>query len=343
MGEAELTTSQRMLAGMGGAAISAVVVTPMDVVKTRVQTAPAQPVPAVANDMYGCPPRPCPKRSACKKAGTCLYPGGQAKQRMVTLSSMDAMRSLIEEGGVRSLWRGLVPSLAMSIPAVGIYMTAYEQLRDRFYQSPVLTSFGKDVGPPLLAGVLSRTLASVLTAPVELVKTRLQAGVQRKTGPAAPSMASELRSIGVAGLFKGLTPFLLRDIPFSAAYWVLVEQARAFLSQPGVLPLNDSSGRSHALAVNFIAGLSAGSVAAAVTCPADVLKTRVQVLDGDVSVRAVAKDMYAQEGASAFLRGLGPRVARIAPSCAVVIASYELFKSVIQQRRRQAAADEDVE
>jgi solute carrier family 25 protein 39/40 len=61
----------------------------------------------------------------------------------------------------------------------------------------------------------------MLYSPLELIRTRQASHV----GSAEPvlGVVGELRSIirseGVAGLYRGLSPTLLRDVPFSAVYW----------------------------------------------------------------------------------------------------------------------------
>jgi solute carrier family 25 protein 39/40 len=58
-------------------------------------------------------------------------------------------------------------------------------------------------------------------SPLELIRTRQASRV----GSAEPvlGIVGELRSIirsdGVAGMYRGLSPTLMRDVPFSAVYW----------------------------------------------------------------------------------------------------------------------------
>ena len=75
---------------------------------------------------------------------------------------------------------------------------------------------------PLIAGSSARLLASFVTAPLELIRTR-QASAVGRTGEKA-GMIDEFRLLvrsksGFRSLFSGIGPTLWRDVPFSAIYW----------------------------------------------------------------------------------------------------------------------------
>lgn len=113
-----------------------------------------------------------------------------------------------------------------------MYMLAYEDLRAHLLllpavsSSPTLSSLS-----PLLAGSIARTATTTLLSPVEIFRTRLQAvPVQGQRPPTVlstlASIRQTLRAEGVRGMGKGLGATLMRDVPFSAIYWVSVEGLR---------------------------------------------------------------------------------------------------------------------
>ena len=83
------------------------------------------------------------------------------------------------------------------------------------------------------------------------------------------------------------------------------------------------------LLVNSIAGISAGTIAAILTCPFDVIKTRMQLSQQSRGTFSLFRSVVREEAASGLFRGVGPRAARVAPSCAIVLASYEILKKAL--------------
>eukprot|EP00172_Hildenbrandia_rubra_P000546 Plantae.Rhodophyta-Hildenbrandia_rubra.ctg12832.p1 GENE.Plantae.Rhodophyta-Hildenbrandia_rubra.ctg12832~~Plantae.Rhodophyta-Hildenbrandia_rubra.ctg12832.p1 ORF type:complete len:333 (+),score=53.10 Plantae.Rhodophyta-Hildenbrandia_rubra.ctg12832:46-999(+) len=276
-----------------GASLVALLVTPLDVVKVRMQA------------------------HVCPVAGTipCVDPGH-------VYGASDAARKIIRAEGVRGLWRGLNVTLALAVPTTGLYFTMYEQLRMR-----VRTRFPtwEKERVAILAGGSARVVSATLAGPLELARINLQAGVG---GPGATVWSVLLglyRRDGFLALWRGLGPTLVRDAPFSAIYWSAYEFLKGGKSSP-------LSGVGNDFSRFLLAGTGAGSLAAFVTVPADVIKTRrqanlVQPPGASTSLGAVARDILREEGVGGLYRGVGPRVAKVAPACAIMMGSYEMFRS----------------
>ena len=84
-----------------------------------------------------------------------------------------------------------------------------------------------------------------------------------------------------------------------------------------------------------VAGAVAGSVAAAVTNPMDVIKTRIQIELGEKGVRLnnyeVAREIIQSHGIKGLWTGLAPRLLKVAPACAIMISSYEYCKRFFRE------------
>lgn len=114
--------------------------------------------------------------------------------------------------------------------------------------------------------------------PSEVLKTRLQlqgrynnphfdSGYNyRSTVDAARTI---VRSEGVSALFYGYQATLYRDLPFSALQFMFWEQFRAWAIQW-------KGRRNLGTPLDFLTGAAGGGLAGVMTCPLDVVKTRLQ-------------------------------------------------------------------
>jgi hypothetical protein len=74
-------------------------------------------------------------------------------------------------------------------------------------------------------------------------------------------------------------------------------------------------------------GFLSGGMAAALTCPLDVVKTRLQVDRSSISSFSIINQILKNEGLSAFGKGLIPRVLWIAPGSGII--SFPFFSLLI--------------
>ena len=178
---------------------------------------------------------------------------------------------------------------------------------------------------PLVAGVFARTTVVTIFSPMELVRTNLQATPLSPDNPNTfRSTLSSIRSLihqqGWRCLWRGLSPTLWRDVPFSGIYWSGYEAWKRLFAEHG-----HSGAR-----VAFISGAISGSTAALITSPFDVLKTRRQalIMSGSASRSVPTLPLLMQivrtEGTMALFTGIGPRMLKIVPACGIMISSYEV-------------------
>lgn len=229
------------------------------------------------------------------------------------------MKKLLKYEGPLSLWRGLTPSLLMQVPASGFYYTTYDLLKQKLLKR---SSIHQGYHLNAIAGLTARCLAVTLTVPMEFIRTSIQASSSPSIG-IIKVVKTAIRHRGIKSLWTGLGPTLLRDAPFSAIYWALFEYFRNSFSKIIISPP----------VLHFASGALAGSIAAAVTTPIDVVKTRMQASMGKRNIKYLTtlssiKFILKEEGFKGFLKGLGPRISKVAPSCAIMITSYEMFKEL---------------
>ena len=134
------------------------------------------------------------------------------------------------EGGILALYRGIIPTVAGVAPYVGLNFMIYESVRQYFtpegQQNP--SAIGK-----LCAGAISGGVAQSCTYPLDVLRRRFQINTMNGIGYKYKSIPDALRTIfaqeGFRGLYKGITPNLLKVAPSMASSWLSFEFVRDFL------------------------------------------------------------------------------------------------------------------
>lgn len=300
-------------------------------------------------------------------------------RRRTFTSTLDGLRKIARNEGTLTLWRGLSPTLMMGIPANIIYFAGYDWLRsdDR---SPIKRSF-PDTYAPFVAGTTARIAAASAISPIEMFRTRLQAtsGSGSGTGHFKETLEDLYHMTQVRGyssLWRGLTLTMWRDVPFSGLYWwgyeevkTLLMDARKRAQGQHILPAAQQQPLepdAPTFIESFIAGATSGSLAAFVTTPFDVGKTRQQVFRhmGDASPPSAVSGgsaianlrpeqlslpkflmhIFREEGTAGLFRGWVARCLKVAPACAIMISTYELGKKMargVNERHHASLPESD--
>ncbi|KAG7099277.1 hypothetical protein E1B28_001136 [Marasmius oreades] len=317
----------KLVAAASGSTMTALTMTPFDVVKTRLQTQRPAPEPLFPRP----PPNMCcrPGQLQCVRnmssyartlAGeefVCVWENGVFKTERVN-GFLDAIRHVVRAEGVRGLWKGAGTTLVIGVPSSTSYMLTYDHLLN-VTLPPLLPSSLV----PLTSGMLARTAISTIISPLELIRTNLQSTPISAETPhtlrsVLVSIGGLARSQGFASLWRGLGPTLWRDVPFSGIYWASYESCKKTFARF----------RAEGAWVAFVSGAVSGTSAALITSPLDVVKTRRQALvmspaDTHTSSLQLIKQILRTEGAPALFVGLTPRIAKIAPACGIMIACFE--------------------
>lgn len=343
-----------ILSGSVGSIITSLVVTPLEVAKVRTQqrnSVPSERSPAKS----GLCPRGCGKVVLFNGHLDCVVSRRSFPAERTTGGVFSVLRSIFVKEGFRGVYAGLQPTLVMAIPNTVLYFSAYEEiiwrLRDSDAPKWAMWTY------PLVAGASARLVASSATSPFEFLRTR-----QATEGQVSQGMWRDFRKIihveGYSALYSGLRPTLWRDVPFSALYWFFLEEFRLYWRTYSPMP-SPSEQASQA----FVNGAAAGMIAAACTTPFDVVKTIQQTEKSPVLTAAqehstqtqfsfckhgaiiyeprqessksfhtfsIMKDIVQEEGWSGLWRGNQARMLKVAPSCAIMLSSYELGKRLLE-------------
>ncbi|XP_052207062.1 mitochondrial carrier protein MTM1 [Diospyros lotus] len=355
--DGQLGLAERAFSAAGASFVSAILVNPLDVAKTRLQAQAAgvpytHPLSNVTSRMAFFGPnmifadlRCCPSCTRAGIHGTVAICPPDCFQYKGTL---DVFYKIIRQEGFARLWRGTNAGLALAVPTVGIYLPCYDIFRNKLEEFTAQNIPSMTPYAPLVAGSLARSLACTTCYPIELARTRMQAfkgvhtdkkppGVWRTLIEAMSNVKSttnhqnNLQNYRV--LWTGLGSQLARDVPFSAICWSTLEPIRRrLLGLTG-----EESNAATVLGANFSAGFVAGSLAAATTCPLDVAKTRRQIEKDPtralrMTTRQTLMEVWRDGGIKGLFTGAGARVGRAGPSVGIVVSFYEVVKYVVHHQ-----------
>ncbi|CAE6461355.1 unnamed protein product [Rhizoctonia solani] len=194
-----------------------------------------------------------------------------------------------------------------------------------------------------IAGAGAGLVSSVVTCPLDVIKTKLQAqsiahGSHGYLG-IRDTIASILRNQGLRGLYRGLGPTILGYLPTWAIYFSVYDETKKRLgdNEYGDSSVRDGRlGKRQAWATHIISAMTAGASGTIATSPLWVIKTRFMTQPQDELQYRHTWDafrtIYRSEGWRAFYRGLFPSLLGVT-HVAVQFPLYEQLKHWFADRR----------
>ena len=232
--------------------------------------------------------------------------------------------TILRTEGAAAFFSGLGPALGRGITYGGTRLGCYPEIKHALTQSTPLAPAGAGVA----AGALSGVTAALLTNPLDLLKTRVQA--PRPPGVPRPTAAAAFRYVlatgGVRGLWAGTAPSAARAAVQTASQCGAYDASkRVLLRVAGV----DDGPTAH-LAASAVTGL----VVTTTTAPFDVVK--VSIMNAAASTRVspltAAADLVRAEGFPALWKGWTAQYARLGPQSVITFV-------VLEELRRAAGLE----
>jgi len=250
----------------------------------------------------------------------------------------------------------------------------------------------------------ARACTAFILSPTTVLKTRMEMSAVPISGLGTAPPAANLgmialardifRKEGVCAFWRGVIPTLVRDVPFSSIYfpaYQLIKHWAAEVHVPSLIPstLSLFSQRTSTLQAppgsaaslqqqgcprrsqqetpanqgravkNFLCGTVAGAFAATVTQPPDVIRTRLQLAgvvgDGGavagsssasavaapsrkcMTIRHAAATIWRESGFTGFFRGIGPRVLKRTIAAALTWTLFDEISARLREREKEKA------
>lgn len=252
--------------------------------------------------------------------------------------SMDCVTKMIKHEGPLSLYKGTVAPLVGNMVLLGIHFPVFNATRMYLMGGQRTTKENFDPIKTLIAGGAGGAAGSLVSCPVELVRTKMT--MQRRAMLASSVAASAgnvevtykgsldcfrkvLGSYGVKGLYRGYTSTLVRDIQGYAWFFLGFEaMVQAFLA----------AGHGHTKEdLNYLqvmaAGVAAGFGLWGSMFPIDTIKSKMQAdnLANPTykSTMDCLRQTLKQEGQTGLWRGFSAAMYRAIPVNASIFLAVE--------------------
>lgn len=257
---------------------------------------------------------------ACALSTSLLHPVDTIKTRVQasTLSFPEIIAKL-PEIGAKGLYRGSVPAILGQFSSHGLRTGIFEATKLVLINvAPTLP----EIQIQSLASFCSTFLGTAVRIPCEVLKQRLQAGIFDNVGEA---LVGTWQQDGVKGFFRGTGATLCREVPFYVAGMGLYAESKKVVHK--------LLGRELEPWETIAVGALSGGLAAVVTTPFDVMKTRMMTATHGrtVSMSMVAFSILRHEGPIGLFKGAVPRFFWIAPLGAMNFAGYELARKAMDK------------
>ncbi|XP_020278291.1 mitochondrial basic amino acids transporter-like [Pseudomyrmex gracilis] len=161
----------------------------------------------------------------------------QSSSRDNSHGPLRCLRDIYKREGYRGVFRGLGVTFLREGPSYGVYFVTYEMLtKTSSSKQPISTVH------MLFAGGLAGSASWMISYPVDVIKSRIQAESSGRYSGALDCLKKSIQAEGYGCLFRGLNSTILRAFPTNAATFAVVTWTfRLFGEQPSATPKEEPS------------------------------------------------------------------------------------------------------
>ncbi|KAI8388143.1 mitochondrial carrier domain-containing protein [Radiomyces spectabilis] len=234
-------------------------------------------------------------------------------------SAADTRTAFYARWPLTSLYRGLSISLLFCVPALAVYLTSYETVKDWL---SVYTFMHRDSAlNHLISGCIAEMAGGIFFTPMEVLKSCMQS----ESHTELRHLASKIwKQEGILGFYKGYWITLAVFVPHTMVYFVVYER----------LKMLAGSATELSFPVYLMCAIIASGLATVVSTPLDIVKTRWQISSAEEGAAyrqgpwKIIERMWITEGEwRAFTRGMLARIAWGIPNSAISMSVFESLRN----------------
>ncbi|KAK8654958.1 hypothetical protein V6N13_107553 [Hibiscus sabdariffa] len=264
---------------------------------------------------------------------TAVAPLETIKTRLMVGSFGNSMAEVFDKITMTEGWKGFFRGNFVNVirvaPSKAIELFACETVKKK-----LTPEHGEQPKLPLpasfIAGAAGGVSSTLLTYPLELLKTRLTVNQDYKN--LLDAVAKIVRAEGPGGLYKGLTPSLIGVVPYAASNYFAYDALRNAYRKAFK---KEEIGN----VMTLLIGSAAGAVSSTATFPLEVARKQMQA--GAINGRHCRNMMEAltsiveKEGVAGLYRGLGPSCMKLVPAAGISFMCYEACKRILAEEKEE--------
>ena len=275
---------------------------------------------------------------------TSLIAGGLAGTTVdLALFPIDTLKTRLQSphgfmasGGFRGVYRGVMAAAAGSSPGAALFFGTYETMKPIIAKQQQKLRGSDDSYSPALTHMIAASIgeaaACLVRVPTEVVKSKMQTNATgsstlTSTLQLVLSEKGDTRAFAsniFGGLYRGYGITLMREVPFAFIQFPLYERFKVEWSK--------IQGYETSPIQAATCGSISGGIAAGLTTPLDVIKTRLMLGADKNGIQYkgagdVVQRLMHEEGSKIFLSGIQPRVMWISIGGFVFFGAYETYRS----------------
>lgn len=294
-----------------------------------------------------------------------FYPIDTLKTRL------QSSKGFLQAGGFSGIYRGIGSVAVGSAPGAACFFVVYESMKPVIRQSQLFgPSHGSSsqAGGHMLAASTAEVAACLIRVPTEVIKSRQQTSTYGSKATTLQAFQAVWRETGLRGYYRGFAGTIGREvravecdptpqrgskaeracadtrlaqIPFTCIQFPLYEYLKLSIAQSS----RNANGHTTKAIPTWQAGLAgsvAGAIAAGLTTPLDVVKTRIMLdrhaPEGGVNTRILPtlRHIFVNEGVRALFSGFVPRTLWIGLGGFVFLGTFEAGVSLLEGGRPPA-------
>ncbi|XP_063920061.1 mitochondrial thiamine pyrophosphate carrier-like isoform X1 [Zophobas morio] len=301
----KLTQLDYLIAGAGSGVITRMITQPLDVLKIRFQLQ-VEPILRSSSSKYH--------------------------------SVFHATKLIIQEEGVKALWKGHIPAQFLSVSYGTVQFWSFEVLTEKAATFDLSPSFYPVIN--FTCGAVAGCTATAASFPFDVVRTRLvaQSEHQKVYSSVTQAFTTIVRNEGFFALYRGMLPTFFQIAPHGGVQFMCYRLFNNFYKY-----LTDTTDTT--FVSSFLSGSFAGFCGKTAVYPLDLAKKRMQIQGfehGRSSFGAFFKcsglydclvKIYEVEGFSGLFKGLSPSILKAVFTTALYFSTYETICKLLASQR----------